>query len=76
MNLREILLRWSLGWVSQLDSEWQTIWIVDAHRGNRKRFVVRADAKLTAFLEFESAIHTRGVFFLTSWRRFLQTQRR
>jgi hypothetical protein len=27
-----------------------------AHRGNRKRFVVRADEKLTAFIELESAI--------------------
>jgi hypothetical protein len=27
---------------------------VDAHRGNGKRFIVRADDKLTAFLELES----------------------
>jgi hypothetical protein len=32
-----------------------TIWIVDAHCDG-KRFVVRADEKLTAFLELESAI--------------------
>jgi len=32
------------------------IWIADAHRGDGKRFVVRADEKLTAFLELESAI--------------------
>jgi hypothetical protein len=32
------------------------IWIADAHRGDGKRFVVRADEKLTAFLEFESTI--------------------
>ena len=31
-------------------------WIADAHRGDGKRFVVRADEKLTAFLELESAI--------------------
>jgi hypothetical protein len=36
-----------------------SIWIVDAHRGDGKRFVVRADEKLTAFLELESAIHSR-----------------
>ena len=47
---------WSLGWVSALDVESQTIWIVDAHRDNGKRFVVRADEMLTAFLELESAI--------------------
>jgi len=34
----------------------RTTWIADAHRGDRKRFVVRADEKLTAFLELESAV--------------------
>jgi hypothetical protein len=29
----------------------KTIWIADAHRGDGKRFVVRADDQLTAFLE-------------------------
>jgi hypothetical protein len=33
--------------------------IVDAHRGDGKRFVVRADEKLTAFIELESAIRGR-----------------
>jgi len=42
---------WSLGWVSAVDREGRTIWIADAHRGDGKRFVVRADEKLTAFLE-------------------------
>jgi hypothetical protein len=46
---------WSLGWVSAIDSEGRTIWIVDAHRDNGKRFVVRSDEKLTAFAELESA---------------------
>jgi hypothetical protein len=32
----------------------RTIWIADAHRDG-KRFVVRADEKLTAFVELESA---------------------
>jgi hypothetical protein len=31
-------------------------WIVYAHRGNGKRFVQRADEKLTAFPELDSAI--------------------
>jgi hypothetical protein len=44
---------WSLGWASALDREGLTIWIVDAHRGDRKRLVVQADEKLTAFLELE-----------------------
>ena len=34
----------------------QTVCIVDAHRDDGKRFVVRADEKLTAFMELESAI--------------------
>jgi hypothetical protein len=46
---------WSLGWVSAVDREGRTIWIVDAH-GYGKRFVVRSDEKLTAFLERQSAI--------------------
>jgi hypothetical protein len=40
------------------------IWIVDAHRGDGKRFAVRANEKLAAFLELESAI------------RFVQLNRR
>ena len=47
---------WSWGCVSALDSNGRTIWIADAHRGDGKRFVVRADEKLTAFVERESAI--------------------
>jgi len=47
---------WSLGWVSAVGSDGRTIWIVDAHRGDGKRFVVRAEEKLTAFLELEAAI--------------------
>jgi len=39
-----------------VDSEGRTIWIVDAPRDDGKRFVVRADEKLTAFLELETAI--------------------
>ncbi len=50
---------WSWGYVSALDSEGRTIWIADAHRDNGKRFVVRADEKLTTFLELEAAIRNR-----------------
>jgi hypothetical protein len=38
-----------------VDSERRTIWIVDAHRDDGKRFVVRADEMLTAFMELEAA---------------------
>ena len=39
-----------------------TIWIADAHRDERKRFVVRADEKLTAFWELESAIRSPAIW--------------
>jgi hypothetical protein len=45
---------WSWGYVSAIDSNGQTIWIADAHRGDGKRFIVRAEEKLTAFVELES----------------------
>jgi hypothetical protein len=51
---------WSLGYVSAIDSCGRRIWIADAHRGDGKRFVVRADEKLTAFVELDSAIRPRG----------------
>jgi hypothetical protein len=38
---------WSLGWVSAVDSDGRLIWIVDAHRGNGKRLVARADETFT-----------------------------
>jgi hypothetical protein len=33
---------WSLGYLSAIDSNGPTNWIADAHRGDGKRFVVRA----------------------------------
>jgi hypothetical protein len=39
----------SSGWVSALDLEGRTIWIVDAHRGDGKRFIVRADERRLTF---------------------------
>jgi hypothetical protein len=47
---------WRWGCVATIDREGRTIWIVDAHCGNGKRFVVHADEKLTAFLKLERAI--------------------
>jgi hypothetical protein len=47
--------------VSAIDREGRTIWIADAHRDDGKRFIVRADDKLTAFLELETAIHQFAV---------------
>jgi hypothetical protein len=42
--------------VSAIDSNGRTIFVADAHRDDGKRFIVRADEKLTAFVELESAI--------------------
>jgi hypothetical protein len=47
---------WSWGCVSAIDSNGRTIFVADAHRDDEKRFIVRADEKLTAFLELETAI--------------------
>jgi len=51
---------WSYGYVSALDREGRTIWIADAH-GYGKRFIVRADEMLTAFVELQRAIHEFAV---------------
>jgi len=39
---------WSWGCVSAIDSQGRTIWIADAHRDDGKRFIMRADEKLTS----------------------------
>jgi len=44
---------WPWGIVSAIDFRGRTIWIADAHCDDGKRFVVRANEKLTAFLELE-----------------------
>jgi hypothetical protein len=49
---------WSRDCVSAVDSLGRTIWIADAHRGDGRRFVVRADDKPTAFLELVRNIST------------------
>ena len=56
---------WSLGWVSAVDSEGRTIWIVDADRHDGKRFIVHADEKLSAFVELKRQVLT-VTFYLES----------
>jgi hypothetical protein len=51
---------WSWGCVSAVDYNGRTIWIADAHRCDGKRFVVRGDERLTAFVELEAAIGARS----------------
>ena len=57
----------SSGWVSALDLEGRTIWIVDAHRDDGRRFVVRSDEILSAFVELEREVLT-VTFYLESIR--------
>jgi hypothetical protein len=59
---------WSLGWVSAVDSQGRTIWIVDAHRDDGRRFIVHADEKLSAFVELERQVLT-VTFYLESVQR-------
>ena len=57
---RIIKAGFNVGWASALDDYGRTVWIVGAHRDG-KRFVVRADEKLTAFVELERAIYEFAV---------------
>jgi hypothetical protein len=40
-----------------VDSNGRTIFVADAYRSDGQRFIVRADEKLSAFVELEAAIH-------------------
>jgi len=51
--------------VSAVDSQGREIWIVDAHRDETRRFIVRADELLTAFVELEREVLT-VTFYLES----------
>jgi hypothetical protein len=51
---------WSWGCVSAVDCRGRTMFVADAHRGDGQRFIVRADEKLTAFIELESVIRSCG----------------
>jgi hypothetical protein len=45
--------------VATVDRRGRTIFVADAHRDDGKRFIVRADQKLTAFLELERRLSDR-----------------
>jgi hypothetical protein len=38
------------------DCQGRRLFVADAHRADNQRFIMRADEKLTAFAELESAI--------------------
>ena len=62
-NLSKAGCTW--GYVSAVDASGRTIWIADAHRDDGKRFLVRADEKLTAFVELQRAIHKFAVSLIS-----------
>ena len=57
----------SWGCVSAIDSEGHTMWIVDAHRDDGRRFIVNADEKLSAFVELERQVLT-VTFYLEAFK--------
>jgi hypothetical protein len=48
---------WTWGCVATIDSNGRTIFVADAHRDDGKRFIVRSDERLAAFLELERITH-------------------
>jgi hypothetical protein len=56
---------WSWGCVSAIDRKGRTIWIVDAHREDGRRVIVRADEILSTFVELERQLLT-VTFYLGS----------
>ena len=66
---------WSWGCVSAVDSKGRTIWIVDAHRDDGKRFVVHADEKLSAVSGTGIGDARLQHVALTSRRDFSHTRR-
>ncbi len=50
---------WSYGYFSMVAPSGQTLWTVDAHCGDGKRYIVKADELLTAFLELEAQTRKR-----------------
>ena len=49
------------------------LFAADAHHGDGQRFVVRADEKLTAFVELESATRAGGAILLDEHASFFKT---
>jgi len=60
-NVRFHFALWWVNTFTQSGSKMSRLFLADAHRDG-KRFVVRAEEKLTAFVGVESAISARGQF--------------
>ena len=50
---------WNCGCISSTDQAGRQFWVAAAEREDAGRFIVRADEKLTAFMELEAAIRPR-----------------
>ena len=51
---------WSWGCVAVVKGDGRALFVVDAHRGDGPRYVVRSDEKLTAFFELETIAMTNA----------------
>jgi hypothetical protein len=58
--------------VATVDREGTRVFLTHAHRSDGKRFVVRADEKLAAFMELEAAMRAARRIGLTSCRVFFK----
>jgi hypothetical protein len=50
---------WSWGYVSETNNAGSTMFRVDAHQDDGKRYIVRSDELLTAFLELRAQVVLR-----------------
>jgi hypothetical protein len=51
---------WNCGCISSTDQKRRQFWVAAAERDGAGRFIVRADEKLTAFLELELTVSSRS----------------
>jgi len=56
------------GCISSTDDEGRQFWVVAAERDEGRRFIVRADDQLTAFVELERANSEPNVSLCLGWR--------
>jgi hypothetical protein len=50
---------WNCGCISSTDQNGRQFWVAAAEHDRAGRFIVRAEEKVTAFLELESAVSER-----------------
>jgi hypothetical protein len=50
---------WSWGMMAATDAQQRALFILDGHRDDGRRFIVRSNELLTAFLELEKAVGVR-----------------